>query len=185
MYKPPIKLTKRQLKDQEDMNKIEIVAEIHEPHMSLPNQNNNAITKPSDTRGDANKNSSNNNEKNVCWFYVNRKCKFGQKCRNQHPETCKSILEYGRCNDRNCKLVHPYVCRNFQTQGGCQRYNCWFIHPSKIVITNQGRSMPHGPQGFRQRVNNMGSNQYNEPRSNQISNVTDFLGNWPTPAEAL
>ena len=45
--------------------------------------------------------------------------------------------------------------------------------------------MPHRTQGFRQRVNNMGSNQYNEPRSNQISNVTDFLGNWPTPAEAL
>ena len=45
--------------------------------------------------------------------------------------------------------------------------------------------MPHGSQGFRQKVNNMGSNQYNGPRSNQTSNITDFLGNWPTPAEAL
>ena len=45
--------------------------------------------------------------------------------------------------------------------------------------------MPHRPQGFRQRVNNTGFNQYNKPRSNQTSNITDFLGNWPTPGEAL
>ena len=45
--------------------------------------------------------------------------------------------------------------------------------------------MPHRPQGFRQRVNNTGFNQNNKPRSNQTSNLTNFLGNWPTPAEAL
>ena len=45
--------------------------------------------------------------------------------------------------------------------------------------------MPHRPQGFRQRVNNTGFNQHNNPRSNQTSNPTNFLGNWLTPAEAL
>ena len=45
--------------------------------------------------------------------------------------------------------------------------------------------MPHRPQGFRQRVNNTGFNQNNKPRTNQTSNLTNFLGNWPTPAEAL
>ena len=29
--------------------------------------------------------------KNVCRFYKNGTCKFGKKCKNEHPEICKKI----------------------------------------------------------------------------------------------
>ena len=46
--------------------------------------------------------------------------------------------------------------------------------------------MPHRPLGYRQNDNNLRSNLYNNyPRPGQSSNDTDFLENWPTPAETI
>ncbi|CAL4155642.1 unnamed protein product, partial [Meganyctiphanes norvegica] len=49
--------------------------------------------------------------KKTCWFWVNRKCKFGNQCKDDHPVQCKSMMETGRCSDSRCKLIHPKICR--------------------------------------------------------------------------
>ena len=32
---------------------------------------------------------TNPTEKKECWHWRNRKCKFGDRCRDNHPELCK------------------------------------------------------------------------------------------------
>ena len=134
-----------------------------------------------------NSNNSRNEDGNICWFYVNRKCKFGRDCKKVHPKECQQWLEFGLCDrGNNCELVHPQLCKNLLSRKGCTRNNCWFVHPSEITTSKQERRMPHRPLGYRQNDNNLRSNLYNNyPRPGQSSNDTDFLENWPTPAETI
>ena len=134
------------------------------------------------------KNDESNDNKKICWFYENRKCKFGEKCKDLHPEVCKPMAEYGKCRDSKCKLLHQKICRNYYNQGDCPRYNCWFVHPSKIRQRNPERTSTHGPQqeinNHRSNVNN--ANQYmriNETQYDNMNNNANFLWNWPTPPQ--
>ena len=132
-----------------------------------------------------------NNEKKICWFYENRNCKFGNQCRNAHPKACQQMIEYGRCNDNKCTLIHPKICRLFTEQGMCRRINCWFTHPSKINNGNQNgtfadmpqRSMQESGPNIRRAAYQQPSQNFNFNPNNQNAN-SNFLGNWPTPAEA-
>ena len=131
-----------------------------------------------------------------CWFWINRRCKYGDKCRNYHPEQCKIMMESGRCPDHRCKLSHPKICRSLYNDGYCSRKNCWYTHPTKIKNkytnaenNNQGAYMMNNninQQGWNQ--GNMGTssqwNQNNNSSSQWNQNNSDFLGQWPTPSEA-
>ena len=132
-----------------------------------------------------------NNARKICWFYANRKCKYGSQCRNEHPEACQQMLEHGKCIDSRCKLVHPKICRALYNQGICERFNCWYTHPTKIENRNQNRPVPNNiPQSNMHSNNNNPQNSNNNsfyqnqpPQSSYQNNNTNFLGNWPTPAE--
>ena len=92
------------------MDKIEVVADIH----MLENVDTRKSNKQKDSnvnKDDKNTNNhqlptsvtptgpilNTNNERKICLFYENRKCKFGEQCRNHHPEACPQVLEYGKC----------------------------------------------------------------------------------------
>ena len=131
-----------------------------------------------------------NNENKICWFYENRKCKFGSQCRNLHPEACQRMMEYGKCSNSKCKLVHPKICRSYYDQGLCRRNNCWFTHPTKIENRNQDRTFTSDithRNMYEHNSNNSRNNHHyqNQPiQSNQRNSNTNFLEIWPTPAEA-
>ena len=102
---------------------------------------------------------------------MNHSCKFGNNCRNIHPEICKAWSEYGQCRNSRCRLAIPKRCRIYDDQGECHKANCWYIHPTKKSTrdqrTYQRTIKQHQNQGFRN----------NQDRVN-------FLENWPKPAEA-
>ena len=113
----------------------------------------------------------NNNNRRICWHFMNHSCKFGNNCRNIHPEICKAWSEYGQCRNSRCRLAHPKRCRIYDDQGECHKANCWYIHPTKKSTrdqrTYQRTIKQHQNQGFRN----------NQDR-------VHFLENWPKPAEA-
>ena len=57
-----------------------------------------------------------------CYFWLNYQCKFGEKCRMEHPTRCQEILEKGTCsNGNNCKLAHPKICWNLFRHHDCAK----------------------------------------------------------------
>ena len=144
--------------------------------------------------------------KKACWFWTNRKCKFGTKCKDEHPEQCKVMMETGKCEDSRCKLSHPKICRGMYYEGYCSRRNCWYIHPKNIVnryvfmkntntYNNNNNNTSHRPNakmnssqtGWPQ--GNPNQNVQWNPNNNQWSqpnnrNTPPFLDQWPTPWEA-
>ena len=101
-----------------------------------------------------------------CWFWKNRKCKYGDKCRNDHPEQCKPMLENGECKDDRCKLSHPKICDPIYYEGYCSRNKCWYTHPTKIV--NRYTGIENGYQGSYMNNNNQqGWNQGNMNTNSQ------------------
>ncbi|CAL4059802.1 unnamed protein product, partial [Meganyctiphanes norvegica] len=98
-----------------------------------------------------------------------------------HPESCKPMMEYGKCADSRCKLLHQKVCRNYYNQGYCPRYNCWFIHPSKIVQRYPARPTNYGQQQGNNIERDMinGTDQYNrnnESQNGYLNNNSIFYG---------
>ena len=64
-------------------------------------------------------------KKKECWFWLNRKCKYGDRCKYEHPTLCKEMMESGRCYDHRCKIPHPKICRSIFFEGYCSReQNC-------------------------------------------------------------
>ena len=143
--------------------------------------------------------------KKTCWFYVNRKCRFGDRCRDEHPEQCKMMMETGKCTESRCKLTHPKICRGIYFEGYCSRRNCWYVHPTKLVnryvfgenvnsnnynsplhmpnanINNNQVRWSQGNQTQNVQMNPHTNNQWNQP-SNR--NDPTFLDQWPTPWQA-
>ena len=67
-------------------------------------------------------------EGRVCYFWLKGKCKFGQGCRNVHPELCKTIMEEGKCQE-NCGKYHPRICNAMKQNGFCFRgQSCYYTH---------------------------------------------------------
>ena len=130
------------------------------------------------------RNSVDNNKREIiCWFYENRTCKYGSQCRNTHREACQPMIEYGKCANSRCKLVHPKICRSYYQQGICGRSNCWFTHPTKIENRNGMYQRNNYDNSTNSRNNNPNTNQQSF-QSNSQNNNSNFLGKWPTPAEA-
>ena len=72
-------------------------------------------------------------EKKECWFWINRKCKFGDRCRDNHTELCKEFLEWGECKIENCTIKHPIVCKYLYENKYCRNMKeCRFRHPNRI-----------------------------------------------------
>ena len=141
-------------------------------------------------------------KKKTCWFWANRICKFENKCRDEHPEKCKKMLETGRCADNRCKLIHPKICRGVFFEGYCSRKNCRYVHPTNIV----NRYVSRGSHSTNNRNNNNNNLQFHNPNKNQPGwtqrnqnqnpfnnnpwnqtgerNSPPFLEQWPTPWES-
>ena len=154
--------------------------------MNNPNSKENKETNKNGDNRNINQNLEGNDKKTTCWYWKNRKCRFGSNCKDDHPEQCKDILETGLCKESRCKLAHPKICRNLFYKGYCPRGNaCWFIHPSKI--RNNQININNNNLGNRSSVNNMNMNGYDN-RNNENAfrhngenrNATsNFLGTWP------
>ena len=122
-------------------------------------------------------------DKEVCWFWKNRKCRYENNCKKEHPEQCKAMIEEGRCKNNRCKLIHPKICRNSFYKGYCNRGDsCWFVHPKKcnnqqINVTNLGNSWGNNQD----RHNQQTSFNQNWGNQNQLQNNTNknFLEQWP------
>ena len=177
-------------KKDENRNNIEEKEEIIIIEDNPIEDNNEQNRKSESSTNNSNKEKENvpkENEKKICWFFENRKCKFGPKCKNFHPEACKSTLEYGKCSDiSNCNLLHPKVCRNYCNMGTCERFQCWFIHPSKIENKNPSRE--YSNPSYRSANNEWNSSHlrdqnYPNPEFRPTGGNSTFLGHWPTPAE--
>ena len=72
--------------------------------------------------------------KNICRFYRNGKCKFGEECRFEHPRICKKFRNSGSkrlnengCDDK-CNQFHPNACRDSLKNKSCPRPDCRFYH---------------------------------------------------------
>ena len=50
--------------------------------------------------------------KETCWFWKNGNCKYLNRCKKDHPERCKDMIETGLCKNNRCKLIHPKICKN-------------------------------------------------------------------------
>ena len=140
-------------------------------------------------------------QKTQCWFFINRQCKFGDRCRNDHPDLCISMIENGKCSDNYCKLAHPKMCSSMYYKGYCNRRNCWFTHPTKPSNRNlrtntknaYNTKLNRNQNGWTKNHNhsnpwnqsnlNKDSNQINVPNRNFIT-PEPFLEQWPTPVEA-
>ena len=60
-----------------------------------------------ETRKKENDNNRSDQGKNKYYYWMNTTCKFGDKCRSEHPTRCLEILEKRACsNGENCILVH-------------------------------------------------------------------------------
>ena len=185
-------VSKAKEREQKDMNKIEIVAEVHmEENGRMRKENKERGTnktiedRDSNERSkESNKNKERNdkheNPKEICWFWKNKKCRFKTNCKHDHPEQCKEMLETGRCNNSRCKLIHPKICRNLFFKGHCPRgESCWFTHPSKCQ-NNQPKNIMENSYTSNQ---GLYSNRQNQNMNINSQNMSpNFLGAWPTPA---
>ena len=115
----------------------------------------------------------------VCRFYRNGDCKFGAKCRQEHPKFCKKFTKHGlqRHNqngcDSKCGKLHPNACRNSLRTKECDREKCRFFHirGTKNTFT----PTPVGGWGERERERWREESRKNGPeeiRSNERSNDT-------------
>ena len=136
-------------------------------------------------------------EKKKCWYWLNKKCKHGEKCKYDHPTQCKVMLESGRCPNSRCNLSHPKICRGIYYNKYCSRRNCWYIHPTNIKNKFQKIEIKdHSRQ--RDVKSNLEQNNYNRNwtpyNNNNIAwsqnqnnyknpNPQSFLEQWPTPWE--
>lgn len=77
----------------------------------------------------------------VCKHYRNGDCKFGAKCRQEHPKFCKKFVKHGliRHNqsgcDSKCGRLHPNACRNSLRMRECDREKCRFFHIKGTINT--------------------------------------------------
>ena len=151
------------------------------------NQQENSGGRNTEVEGPKDDNKKRDQGRNECHFWKNYQCKFGEKCRMEHPTRCQEILEKGTCsNGNNCKLAHPKICWNIYKHQHCARKHCWYIHPSKItnkfVSGNKTSNKTHQPgsqwkpgNGYQQGPN---KNQSNNNNCNGQNNNGNQQGGW-------
>ena len=76
-------------------------------------------------------------EKQVCKFFINGKCKYGisgKGCSNNHPRICRKLHKFGTqsqkgCNKgSNCEFFHPRMCKDSVRKRLCLNQECTFMH---------------------------------------------------------
>ena len=93
-------------------------------------------------------------ERPVCKFFLQKKCKFGRqgdKCKFSHPPLCKKLLKHGHsengCNQgKHCQEgIHPKMCRHSLKNKECPYENCRFYHVSgtKYAKVRNNDSIDH------------------------------------------
>ncbi|CAL4075733.1 unnamed protein product [Meganyctiphanes norvegica] len=70
------------------------------------------------------------------WHFTNKECKFGDRCRDEHRNKCREIIENGYCFDNNCRLGHPIICNDIYKTGRCKRVLCRHFHPINLRNRN-------------------------------------------------
>ena len=192
--------------EQESSTSIEETGDVEVIEMEEPREeeekkideggNNHNVIENEESRKKEDENRSNNQNKReestvkeICWFWKNKKCRYINNCKKDHPEQCKAKLETGICEDDNCKLLHPQICRNQFYRGYCPRGDtCWFTHPTKCRNNLQNNN------SYNTNNNNHNFNtnsQYQNMNNNQMMNTNNgndnrnmnaiFLETWPTP----
>ena len=126
-----------------------------------------------------NEDTSNKETKQECWFWSNRKCKYGDRCKYEHTIRCKPMMEKGECPDSRCKLSHPKICRSIYYEGYCSRQNCWYIHPSNIVNRYQYKDHNNDNNNQVRNGNAFNSNNFNQNNISNGSNINLYSRrNW-------
>ena len=125
----------------------------------------------------------NNNARTPCKYFLTSACRFGDNCRNFHPEICKEWAAKGSCAninaDPNCKLAHPKKCRKY----ACNEHKCNYIHPTNVRKRYQNKT-PTNLNSSHQNINPRGKPQYEDQGYNIDPHSRNFLETWPLPMEA-
>merc|ERR1712029_68051 len=58
------------------------------------------------------KNSQTNKDKKICSYWITDKCKFGLKCKYEHPKMCRNMTKDRYCSRSNCRFNHPNKFKN-------------------------------------------------------------------------
>ena len=97
--------------------------------------------------------------------------KFGKKCRNEHPEICKTFSTNGltRHNtngcDSKCGLFHPNACRGSLKEKICEREECRFYHIKGTKFTNVEKKQNND------QTENLGNSKGNLPKKDQVFQI--------------
>ena len=125
----------------------------------------------------------NNNARTACKYFLTSACRFGDKCRNFHPEICKEWAAKGSCAninaDPNCKLAHPKKCGKF----ACNGHKCNYVHPTNVSKRNQNKP-PTNFNNSHQIIKPRDKPQYEDQGFNIDPHSRNFLETWPLPMEA-
>ena len=129
------------------------------------------------------KEKSNNNARTACKYFLTSACRFGDNCRNFHPEICKEWAAKGSCAninaDPNCKLAHPKKCGKY----ACNGHKCNYVHPTNSSKRYQNKTPTNHTSSY-QNINQRGKPQYEDQGFNIDPHSRSFLETWPLPMEA-
>ena len=122
-----------------------------------------------ETRKENSDNKGSDQGRKKCYFWINSKCKFGDKCRSEHPTRCQETLEKGTCSKGdNCKLEHPKICWNILRRQYCDRKFCRYTHPSKMENRYLSGNNNNNQQGYaNQQRQNQNQNNFNSNNNGQ------------------
>merc|ERR1712240_70544 len=70
-----------------------------------------------ETRNENSDNKGSDQGRKKCYFWINSKCKFGDKCRSEHPKICWNILRRQYCDRKFCRYTHPSKMENRYVSG--------------------------------------------------------------------
>ena len=122
-----------------------------------------------ETRKENSDNKESDQRRKKCYYWINSKCKFGDKCRSEHPTRCQETLENGTCSKGdNCKLEHPKICWNILRRQYCNRKFCRYTHPSKMDNRYVPGNNNNNQQGYaNQQQQNQNQNNFNSNNNGQ------------------
>jgi len=95
-------------------------------------------------------------EKKECWHWINRSCRFGNRCRDKHTVLCREFVQWGKCRKVRCTVRHPVMCRNITEKNFCNMEGCLNRHPTRMRNEYKNENNQQRPN-----ADNHGYNQQN------------------------
>ena len=121
-----------------------------------------------------------NERKMECWYYTNKTCKFGNRCRYEHKQKCKEMVDNGYCYEQNCRLGHPRICRDIFETGRCKRVVCRHFHPinlrNKNINDKSSRTYNYEDLHVNDRINNQQQYKYQNYKVTRTRPLNEY--NW-------